>query len=99
MVYEVKVTRRGRATIPKALRKKYGIKEGDKLIYQDLGDHVAVFPSTEHKNAPLSECATRGDPKRILEFLNTHEPLSEEDAKAILEASEKGRKSATARKL
>ena len=99
MVYEVKVTRRGRATIPKALRKKYGIKEGDKLIYQDLGDHVAVFPSTEHKNAPLSECATRGDPNSILEFLKSHEPLSEESAKKILEATEKGRKNATARKL
>jgi hypothetical protein len=48
---------------------------------------------------PISSSSKKGDPKSILEFLNTHEPLSEESAKAILEASEKGRKNAKARKL
>lgn len=45
MTYEVKVTRQGQTTIPKALREKYQIEEGDTVIYVDLGDHMAVLPS------------------------------------------------------
>lgn len=42
--YEVKVTRQGQTTIPKHLRERYKIEEGDKIIYIDLGDHMAVLP-------------------------------------------------------
>jgi AbrB family looped-hinge helix DNA binding protein len=48
MAYEVKVTRQCQATIPKEIRKKYGISEGDKIIYVDLGDHVAIIPVSKH---------------------------------------------------
>lgn len=44
MAYEVKVTRQGQVTIPKALREKYGIEEGDTIVYVDLGDYMAVLP-------------------------------------------------------
>jgi len=44
MAYEVKVTRQGQTTIPKPLRKKYMIDEGDRVVYVDLGDHLAVLP-------------------------------------------------------
>jgi len=44
MAFEVKVTRQGQTTIPKPLRKKYDIEEGDKVLYIDVGDHVAVLP-------------------------------------------------------
>jgi len=44
MAYEVKVTRQGQTTIPKPLREKYMIEEGDKIVYVDLGDHLAVLP-------------------------------------------------------
>jgi len=44
MAYEVKVTRQGQTTIPKPLRQKYMIDEGDRIIYVDLGDHVALLP-------------------------------------------------------
>lgn len=44
MAYEVRVTRQGQTTIPKDLREKYRIKEGDKIIYVDVGDHMAVLP-------------------------------------------------------
>ena len=37
MAFEVKVTRQFQITIPKALRKKYMIDEGDSVIYVDLG--------------------------------------------------------------
>lgn len=44
MAYEVKVTRQCQTTIPLEIRKKYGIDEGDSVIYVDLGDHIAIVP-------------------------------------------------------
>jgi len=35
MTSVVKVTRRGQTTIPREIREKYGIKEGDDLIISD----------------------------------------------------------------
>jgi AbrB family looped-hinge helix DNA binding protein len=48
MAYEVKVTRQGQTTIPKPLREKYAIYEGDMITYVDLGDHIAVLPVPKH---------------------------------------------------
>ncbi len=48
MSYEVKVTRQCQTTIPRAIRKKYGIDEGDSIIYVDLGDHIAIVPVSKH---------------------------------------------------
>ncbi len=44
MTYEVKVTRQGQTTIPKLLRERYGIMEGDTVLYIDVGDHMALLP-------------------------------------------------------
>jgi AbrB family looped-hinge helix DNA binding protein len=44
MAYEARVTRQGQTTIPKDLRDKYQIKEGDRIIYVDVGDHMALLP-------------------------------------------------------
>jgi len=52
LAYEVKVTRQCQTTIPKAIRKKYKISEGDKILYVDLGDHVAIVPVSKY---PLKE--------------------------------------------
>jgi AbrB family looped-hinge helix DNA binding protein len=52
MAYEVKVTRQCQTTIPKAIREKYMIDEGDSVIYVDLGDHVAMVPVSKH---PIKE--------------------------------------------
>jgi AbrB family looped-hinge helix DNA binding protein len=55
MAYEVKVTRQCQTTIPKAIRKKYMISEGDKIIYIDLGDHVAILPVSKHPVKDLED--------------------------------------------
>ena len=54
MAYEVKVTRQCQTTIPKGIREKYMIDEGDSVIYVDLGDHVAMVPVPKH---PIKELA------------------------------------------
>ncbi len=40
----VKVTRRGQTTIPAALRKKFGIKEGEKLLVEATENGVLFRP-------------------------------------------------------
>lgn len=44
MLYDSKVTRQGQTTIPKDIRDKYGIDEGDEVTYIDLGDHIVLLP-------------------------------------------------------
>ena len=44
MLYDSKVTRQGQTTIPKDIRDKYGIDEGDEITYVDLGDHIVILP-------------------------------------------------------
>ncbi len=67
-------------------------------VYAELSRMKNGKSFTELLKALIAECTNKGDPKSILEFLNTHEPLSEEGAKAILDASKKGRRNAMARK-
>ena len=55
MSYEVKVTRQCQTTIPRAIRKKYGIDEGDSVIYIDLGDHIAIVPVSKHPIKALKD--------------------------------------------
>jgi AbrB family looped-hinge helix DNA binding protein len=83
------VSQRGQITIPKALRKKYKINVGEKVLCVDSDDHISLLPISEKDVSPRY---IRGDPRAILEFLNTHEPLSEEAAKELMDAVEKGRK-------
>ena len=71
MSYETKVTRQGQTTIPKPIRDRYGIQEGDEVIYIDLGDHIAIIPVPKH-------------PLKTLEALNvdTEESVHEMREKA-----------------
>jgi len=48
MQYEGKVTRQGQITLPKRIRKRYSIREGDRVTYLDLGDHIIVLPRTRN---------------------------------------------------
>lgn len=60
LAYEVKVTRQGQTTIPKEIRDKYGIEEGDMVLYIDVGDHITLLPVPK-------------DPLKILEGLRIEE--------------------------
>jgi AbrB family looped-hinge helix DNA binding protein len=83
--YETKVTRQGQTTIPKPIRDRYGIQEGDEVIYIDMGDHIAVIPVPKH-------------PLKVLEALNidTEESVHEmreaarEMAKRLIEEKHGG---------
>lgn len=44
---ETYVTVKGQIVIPAALRRKYGIKNGTKIIVTDIGDAIVLKPVTE----------------------------------------------------
>ena len=41
---EVVVTRKGQTTIPVALRRKYGLREGSRLTVEDTGKGILFIP-------------------------------------------------------
>lgn len=47
----------------------------------------------------IEQCENKGDPEKILEFLNVHEAISEEDAQKMTAEFEKGRKRAVPRNI
>ena len=67
-------------------------------VYADLSKMKNGKSFTELLKSLISETTRKGDAKSILAFLDNIEPLSEEDAEAILTKSEKGRRRATERK-
>jgi hypothetical protein len=54
---------------------------------------------TELLKTLIERCENKGDPRRILDFLNTHEAISKESAEKITAEIEKGRKRAVPRKF
>ncbi len=40
----VKVSSKGQIVLPKAIRERFGIKEGDELEVLDLGDEIVIVP-------------------------------------------------------
>jgi AbrB family looped-hinge helix DNA binding protein len=41
---ETAVTKRGQTSIPAAIRRRYGIHEGDRLVWLDEGEVIRVVP-------------------------------------------------------
>jgi predicted CopG family antitoxin len=68
-------------------------------VYEELSRMKNGLSFTELFKKLISECENKGDGKSIIEFLKTHEPISEDSAKSIMDAVAKGKKSATQRKF
>ncbi len=85
MLHDSKVTRQGQTTIPKTIRDKYGIEEGDEVTYIDLGDHIVLLPKPRDPLQTLKRL-------RIDEEKTTHEvkELASETAKRETENRHKG---------
>jgi predicted CopG family antitoxin len=67
-------------------------------VYTRLSQRKNGKSFTELIKILLDECPKKGDPKTILEFLKTHNTLSEAEAESLTKASEEARRNATPRK-
>lgn len=73
-----RVSKRGQVTIPKDLRERFGIREGDELVFQERGDKIVI-------HAPVDEDHMAEGYRKRAE--RAHD-LAEEMEPASAEASE-----------
>lgn len=75
MTSEVKVTRKGQTTIPAALREKYGIEEGTRLVVLDTSEGILFrrARSTIDLAGSGSSKATPTEMKRLLDKLRAED--------------------------
>ena len=67
-------------------------------VYNDLSRMKNGKSFTELLKTLITECTNKGDPQTILTFLNNNEPLNNNAANTILNATTQGRKNAAPRK-
>ena len=66
---EVLVTRKGQITVPVALRRKYGIKEGMKITVQDAGSNIVLTIVPKFEDL-IGVDAGKIDSKKAMEMLD-----------------------------
>ena len=68
-------------------------------VYFELSRIKNGMSFTELLKTLIEKCEHKGDPQRILDFLNSHEALSEDSAEKINAELEKSRKRAFQRNI
>ena len=68
-------------------------------VYFELSKMKNGKSFTQLLKTLIEQCENKGDPKKILEFLDTHEALREEGAQKIIAEIKEGRKRAVPRKI
>ncbi len=78
MVEVISVTKKGQATIPKKLRKKYGIK--DKILVEDNGKEIIIkpLPSPDEAYGSLKSMFEGKTAKELLEEARKEEIAQDE---------------------
>jgi AbrB family looped-hinge helix DNA binding protein len=71
MEYMVRITRRGQATVPIEIRRKYGIEEGDEVVFEDRDGEIIirVIPRLEEMAGIYAAIATPEEMKKRVDSL------------------------------
>ncbi|MEO0500879.1 MAG: AbrB/MazE/SpoVT family DNA-binding domain-containing protein [Pseudomonadota bacterium] len=73
MIVEAKITSKGQVTIPKAVRKRLGVRAGDRLSFDMTGDTITIGPKPFDAEAFFAEIDARNYP-------SVARPISDEEA-------------------
>ena len=68
-------------------------------VYSELSKIKNGKSFTELLKSLIQQCENKGDPHKILEFIDTHEALSDESAEKIMAEVNEGRKRTMPRKF
>ncbi len=68
-------------------------------VYSELSRMKNGKSFTQLLKILIEQCENKGDPEKILEFINTHKRISEEEAQKMIAEIEEGRKRAVPRKI
>ncbi|HFE67327.1 MAG TPA: AbrB/MazE/SpoVT family DNA-binding domain-containing protein [Chloroflexi bacterium] len=63
---QTSVTKRGQTVVPAAIRKRYNILPGDRLVWLDDGETITVIPVPDD---PIKALRGRGKGERLVERL------------------------------
>ncbi len=82
LYYESRITRQGQTTIPKDLREKYGLEEGDEVTYIDLGSQIILLPKPKNPIEALKKIKINTE--------KTTEEIKREALEAATQAATRG---------
>lgn len=74
MNVEAKITSKGQITIPLEVRKKLGLRPGDKIVFEEKGDENGMTVRPAKKESPFAKYRGIGNPGigTGLEAINLH---------------------------
>jgi AbrB family looped-hinge helix DNA binding protein len=75
--FETLVSKRGQTVVPAVIRKRYSIKEGDRLVWVDDGLVIKVVPVPAD---PIDALRGRGRGEKLLEALYKYRREERENA-------------------
>lgn len=66
--YYSRVTRKGQATIPSELRRKFGIEEGDRVVFEETEKGLVLKPAVDIEDS-AGALSKFGDAEEVLDEL------------------------------
>ncbi|NJD76023.1 MAG: AbrB/MazE/SpoVT family DNA-binding domain-containing protein [Candidatus Methanoperedens sp.] len=81
------ISRKGQVVIPAKLRKKYGLKDGEKLIIEDEGSYIKIIPKTTDLTTLCGILKGQLDPKAVRKQIEEMRKDDEKREKLIGKAS------------
>ncbi len=79
----ITMTTKGQVIIPAEIRKKYGLKKGEKLIVEDEGDYIKMIPKTTDLTTLCGILKGQLDPKTVRKQIEEIRKDDEEREKLI----------------
>ncbi|SMB93197.1 transcriptional regulator, AbrB family [Thermanaeromonas toyohensis ToBE] len=68
-MYKVTISEKGQISIPVALRRRYGLKKGDKLVLEEIEGAIVIRPLPRHPLLALRGKLKGGEGEKLTDLL------------------------------